>query len=230
MLNYFQVLLSDRSDIAAGDFDIEFNYDQIKWETGQASGGDANCQGGSSARVGYSKGTGEPGTFFELPGSGVPGSFLDSNLATGLIHNSLNSTQLGRYVFRVRSGVPIMETAAEVTGGGQIALNGGGRASFGFLAEREEDHGPVSGNLNYLDHDSGLHINGPVDDIVAPGTTGPVTFSGTACGGTCTFTVTVEDKAEAGKNVDTFEIEVSGSINYSVSPRTISRGNIQRDF
>ncbi|MDP6662615.1 MAG: hypothetical protein QF477_00960 [SAR202 cluster bacterium] len=28
-LNHFQLLLIDRSDVASGDFDIEFNYDQV---------------------------------------------------------------------------------------------------------------------------------------------------------------------------------------------------------
>jgi hypothetical protein len=31
-LNSFQLILTDRSDIATGDFDFEFNYDQIQWE------------------------------------------------------------------------------------------------------------------------------------------------------------------------------------------------------
>ena len=43
---------------APADFDIEFNYDQIQWETGGASGGTSGL-GGTSARVGYSAGTGE---------------------------------------------------------------------------------------------------------------------------------------------------------------------------
>ena len=117
---------------------------------------------------------------------------------------------------------------AKVTGGGQITPNGGGRASFGFTAQREED-GSVSGHLNYLDRDADLHINGPVDEVTASAPTGPVTFSGTACDGTCTFTVTVEDHGEPGKT-DTFEITVAGSVTYSASPPTISRGNIQRHF
>jgi hypothetical protein len=107
VLDYFQVVLIDRSDIAPGDFDIEFNYNSIQWETGQASGGNTLCLGGSSARVGFSAGTGVPGSFFELPGSGVNGAFLDSNTQTGLIHNSANTTQLGRYVFPVRAGIPV---------------------------------------------------------------------------------------------------------------------------
>jgi len=103
--NSFQVVLIDRSDTGPGNFDIEFNYDQIQWEAGQASGGNFNCQGGNSARVGYSNGSGEPGTFYELPGSDVNGAFYDTGPAdTALIHNSLNSSVLGRYIFSARNG------------------------------------------------------------------------------------------------------------------------------
>ena len=63
-----------------------------------------NGLGGSSARVGYSNGTRNAGTFFELNGSAVPGAFLDSNTSTGLVNRSINSTQLGRYVLEVRGG------------------------------------------------------------------------------------------------------------------------------
>ena len=107
VLNFFQVLLIDRSDVAPGDFDIEFNYDSIQWEAGEANGGNANCQGGTSARAGFASGTGEPGTSFELPGSGINGAFVDANTDDGLIHNSLGSEQLGRYVIPVRTGTPI---------------------------------------------------------------------------------------------------------------------------
>lgn len=95
--NSFQLVLIDQG---GGDFIIEFNYDQIQWEAGAASGGDANGLGGSSARAGFSNGTGAPGTFFELPGSAVNGAFLDSGPAgTALVLNSLDSTVLGRYIF-----------------------------------------------------------------------------------------------------------------------------------
>jgi len=99
-LNKFQLLLVDRSDVGAGDFDIYFNYDQVQWESGSASGGSGGL-GGASARVGWSNGT---STSFELPGSAVNGAFLDSNPATGLIYNSRDSLVLGRYVFPVRNG------------------------------------------------------------------------------------------------------------------------------
>ncbi len=100
-LNNFQLLLVDRSDVGSGDFDIVFNYDQIQWETGDASGGSGGL-GGDSARWGFSDGS---TTSFEGPGSAVNGALLDSS-ATGLIHDSRNSLQLGRYVFPVRNGQP----------------------------------------------------------------------------------------------------------------------------
>ncbi len=102
VLNRFQVLLISRTDIAPGDFDIEFNYDKIQWEAGTASGGNSACQGGVSARAGYSNGV----NVFELTGSGIDGAFLDSNLSTGLVHNSLNSSLPGRYIIPVRNGIP----------------------------------------------------------------------------------------------------------------------------
>ncbi len=110
-LNNFQLLLVDRSDVASGDFDIVFNYDRIEWETGEASGGVGGL-GGASARAGWASGT----TAYELAGSAVNGALLDSNSTTGLIHNKLNTSQLGRYVFFVRNGVvlPPEDTTAPV--------------------------------------------------------------------------------------------------------------------
>jgi len=100
--NRFQLLLVDRTDTGAGNFDIVFNYDRILFETGDASNG-INGLGGSSASVGFSNGTGDPSTFVELPGSGVPGSFIDSG-TNALVLNRLNSDVNGRYIFNARGG------------------------------------------------------------------------------------------------------------------------------
>lgn len=102
-LNTFELILVDRSDTGAGNFDIIFNYDQIQWETGDASGGSGGL-GGSSARAGFSNGTGVAGSFFEINGSAVNGAFLDSNATTGLIYNSIRSNIDGRYIFEARNG------------------------------------------------------------------------------------------------------------------------------
>ncbi|PIR00360.1 MAG: hypothetical protein COV66_07010, partial [Nitrospinae bacterium CG11_big_fil_rev_8_21_14_0_20_45_15] len=102
VLNSFQLVMIERGDTGTNNFDFEFNYDQILWQAGTASGGDNSCLGGSPARVGFSNGS---TTSFELPGSGVNNAFLDSGPAsTSLIHNSLNSTVPGRYVFAARNG------------------------------------------------------------------------------------------------------------------------------
>ncbi|MHC5060292.1 MAG: InlB B-repeat-containing protein [Planctomycetota bacterium] len=103
-INDFQLILIDRSDRMLGSFDIEFNYEQVQWETGDASLGTGGL-GGQSVRVGFSAGTGTDGTFFEFEGSGANGAFLDTNTATGLIYASRNSSLNGRYIFSVEAGM-----------------------------------------------------------------------------------------------------------------------------
>lgn len=103
-LNSFQLVLIDRADTGAGNFDFEFNYDRILWETGAASGGDDDGLGGNSARVGFSNGqAGVDEVSLELQGSAINGAFLDGGI-NALISDSLNSDVDGRYLFTVRNG------------------------------------------------------------------------------------------------------------------------------
>ena len=61
------MILVDRPDLGTSalgdDFVMEFNYNTIQWDTGQADGGDASCHttGGTSAYAGYGNGTATPG-------------------------------------------------------------------------------------------------------------------------------------------------------------------------
>ena len=57
--------------------------------------------GGSSAVVGWTNGTTEPNTFQQLPGSGVPGSFLDGAPGS-LVTTSTGTDEPGVHVFPVR--------------------------------------------------------------------------------------------------------------------------------
>jgi hypothetical protein len=93
-----QLVIIDRSDLTAGDFDMEFNYFMVQWEWGDASVG-------SPPYVGFSDGVTNE---FDLPGSGVEGVFLDTNTVTGLIYNGLNSPVPGRYIFNFRDGTPLL--------------------------------------------------------------------------------------------------------------------------
>ncbi len=38
-LNAFQLVLIERADVGTGNFDVEFNYEKVEWETGMASRG-----------------------------------------------------------------------------------------------------------------------------------------------------------------------------------------------
>ena len=84
--------------------------------------------------------------------------------------------------------------------------------------------------LQWGGHVNGLHVDGPVNDIVViafnlDGSPKTVLFSGT-CGDGCSFSVTVEDHGEPGTS-DQFGVTVTGTISEVRSQRVISGGNIQ---
>ncbi|MET7425961.1 MBG domain-containing protein [Dactylosporangium sp. NPDC005555] len=98
-LNSSQLIIVDRSDTGAGNFDIVMNYDRLAYEP---AGG---------LTVGYSNGT----FTYVYPGSGVAGALVDANTSTGLIRNSGGGAQLGRYVHQVRGGQPSAPGAQSIT-------------------------------------------------------------------------------------------------------------------
>jgi hypothetical protein len=104
--NTFQMLLIDRSDTGAGNFDIEFNYDQVLWDTADTQGGTNGIATGplsKPAQIGFSAGSGAPGSFFILPGSGMANEFLDGTSTALILHTMMASTP-GRYHFQIRGG------------------------------------------------------------------------------------------------------------------------------
>jgi cysteine-rich repeat protein len=180
-LNSFQLVLVDRSDLGAGDFDIIMNYDKVLWETGDASGGVAGF-GGTPARVGYSNGV---STSFELPGSASTGSFIDANEATGLIHNSRDTLQLGRYIYAVRNGVPPTGGTIRGTIFGNVAQPANALSGAivqvcnvgGFCTITSSDASGQYAVSGLAADEYGVTAFGPAGTSYLPGTVGPLTLS-----------------------------------------------------
>jgi hypothetical protein len=135
--NDFQLLIVDRNDAGKDDFDFIFNYNQIRWESGDDSGG-SDGLGGHCARAGYTNGTGKAGEHYEVPRSGVCGALLDGSAATGLTQTSLNSGTKGQFVFSVRNGLvsaagSCLNLASCFNGAGAAGLAVGGAALVTFV-------------------------------------------------------------------------------------------------
>ncbi|WP_437958907.1 DNRLRE domain-containing protein [Sorangium sp. So ce119] len=112
------VPVENKSYRAKGDFDIIFNYDQIQWNAGSASGGIGGL-GGETARIGYAPGILPDGTTppgarpYELDkvtaqrdtDNDVGDIFVDSDASYPLVSRSVGGIeQAGRYTHQVRNG------------------------------------------------------------------------------------------------------------------------------
>ena len=223
--NSFQLILIDRSDTGVGNFDIEFNYDKIVWETGDASGG-SNGLGGSSVRSGYSNGT--PAASFELLGSAVNGAFLDGNTVTGLIHNSRASSVLGRYVFAARNGAVLAYCGDGNSDPGEDCDDGnnvdGDGCSSACTIENQPPNASATGGGTYQINTS-VSLGGQVSDFDGDTLTyewllaGVPVASGqipTIAGG-ATVNLTPVAIGNLNLGLHTFTLQVSDGINPPVS-------------
>jgi len=135
IFNDFQMILTDRSDTGAGNFDIQFNYDTVVWEAGTASNAPAGGLGGTSALVGYWT---SPTSNFTLPGSLVNGALVNGG-PNALISHSLNSNILGQYNFQVRNGTVITPPPVDgVPEPETYAMLLAGLGVLGFIARRRK--------------------------------------------------------------------------------------------
>jgi len=209
-----------------GDFGQDCNGANVFWQVGSSATIGTNTQfvGNILALESITLNT----------GANVSGSALARNGAVTMDTNHVSVCSSG--------GHP--HGAIKVTGGGQIPVpdpnsvdpkaTGTGRATFGFNAKPSKAGGTAaSGEFNYVNHVTGLHINGSVTtvEVIAinpDGSPKTVRFSGTCRGSSpsCSFSVTVEDHAEPGI-IDELGIVVAGGPIEVRSQRVISNGNIQ---
>jgi Nidogen-like. len=87
--NTFQLVLIDREDTGAGNFDVEFRYEDIGWTSGSASDG-------VPAQAGYDAGDGE--NFFTVPGS-------QTAAIADIDESNSNTGTPGIWKFAIRDGV-----------------------------------------------------------------------------------------------------------------------------
>ncbi len=93
--NDFQLVLRNRADTGAGNFDIDFRYNQLQWTTGSASEGVGGL-GGVQAQAGYD--AGDSTNYFTLPGSRTAD-------VLNIQHTSNVSVETpGLWTFAVRNG------------------------------------------------------------------------------------------------------------------------------
>ncbi len=180
-LNKFELILVSRPDRAAGDFDIIFNYDQIQWETGDASGGTSGL-GGTAPRVGFGL---AGGGSEELSGSGTNGAFLDNGPAP-LVSSVENSTMPGSHLFPVVGGQPQGEPGLH----GLVTSHSAALVSAAVQACPETPgacHTTLTdgqGRYHFTELPDGLYkvtVNPPSGDpIDLPTTVGPDQISGSA--------------------------------------------------
>jgi hypothetical protein len=118
---------------------------------------------------------------------------------------------------------------AKVTGGGQIAVNGG-FANFGFVVQRKTTGSLPVGQLQFYNHATHENVHSVViATLFVDPTKTKATFSGTCIdnGSPCTFTVYVEDNGEPGSKSspkDKFVITINAG---PPQGGEITKGNIQ---
>lgn len=125
----------------------------------------------------------------------------------------------------ITCGTTIISTKDFMTGGGYILVNNQ-HANFGFEAGYKPKQTTASGQLNYVDHSSGMHVKSI--DVTSYGGSGNTrTFSGDAMiNGVSgyTFTVTATDNGDPGKGNDIFSLKLSNGYNAS---GVLAGGNIK---
>ena len=125
--NTFEIVLVSRADVGTGNFDVYFNYGSMNW--------DHSASNDYGASIGFHSGTNGTPVYYQVPGSGTPGAFLDGGMTS--LNNATNTGAAGLLTFVARDGG--FETVAEITPipePSTYALLALGLAVIGFTVRR----------------------------------------------------------------------------------------------
>ncbi|MFH0297241.1 nidogen-like domain-containing protein [Bradyrhizobium sp. 31Argb] len=217
-LNSFQLVLISEGN---GNFDVQYRYGDIKWTTGDASGG-SDGLGGTPARAGYSAGDGTH--YYELPQSGNQDALLTLPTTDG------NTGIDGVDQFEVHNG----EVGLTATGAINFAdpdLNdvhtatssytGSGTALGTLTLVKQSDIGGVGGQFAWTYTADPAAVRQALDGL--PGHSKVETFNvviSDGHGGTLTQTVSVTLN-EIGNHAPVVSGAVTGSATEDGSPSTL---------
>lgn len=125
--NTFELILVSRPDLGEGNFNVFFNYGSMNWDHS-----DSNEFG---AVVGFHNANANAPVFYQLPGSGTPGAFLD-NGPNSLLATSNTGDSGSLLIESVGSGTPIIGQFTAIPEPSTYALLGLGLILVGLAARR----------------------------------------------------------------------------------------------
>ena len=162
-----------------------FSYGGITWDTGDESGGVNGLadptQTSYPARIGYSNGTGDSGTYYEVPGSGSADAFLGM---TGAYTFPIRDTSVGLTAYRTGGNYgQAVSTAVQQSGDpanyvnlvddGTDLANDGTTTNIQYNDQLIADNKPVDVSNQNLAHitlkqvqpEPGTSLNGTVESL-----------------------------------------------------------------
>ncbi len=164
------------------------------------------------------------GIAVDAAGSAYVAGFTDSpNFPTASPLQAANGGGGDAFVAKIAQVTLPSISVGKVTGVGTINVTGG-IANFGFIVQSQSSTGPITGDLQFVNHATGDKMHSvSFTAFTISGNT--ATFGGTCTnnGVVCTFTVNVTDNGEPG-TTDSFTISISGG---APQGGTLRSGNIQ---
>lgn len=143
LLNTFQIIITDGTDASIGlGNNVEFNYGDMQWTTGDASGGTAGF-GGTAATVGVSKGDGV--NYIQVGRFGLNSSVYDGG---GGSTDGVNYLDYSCFAFNVSNASNIPPSVSGVPSNDTLTVTCGSTSTLALTFLPPEINQTVSSSIN----------------------------------------------------------------------------------